>query len=470
MTGVAADVDFDVVVVGAGGAGLAAAVAASDAGASVLVVEGARNPGGSTALASGSFLAAGTTVQRDAGFPDDTADALFRFWMLSCQWQADPAIVRRYCDRAADTLSWMQELGVCYRAENLRATPLAEFPRAHRPDGGGQSIVDALVRACRDRDIDIALDNKVDDLASDSSAVVGVAARGETVRAGSVVLTTGGFARNAALLAEHFPDTAIGGDDLWSPAADTCQGEGLRMAMKVGASTDGSNRGEMVLSNGLLRDFEPYRPGWPIFVNGHGRRFVSEVAPNAAMLGVFKYQAAPVWAVFDEASCATSDQPVDPMYQCASWGPDAVDDGVRRDRAFAAASIADLAAKIGLASDALTTTVERYNADARRGLDAQFFKPASDLCEITNPPYFAVRIRPMIVPVTGFGIRIDPEARVFGTDGRPVRGLYAAGEVTGNVFGNQYVSHGQAIGTALVFGRIAGTTAAVDALAVPGAR
>ena len=296
--------DYDVVVVGGGGAGLTAAATARAAGASVLLLEGSRALGGSTAVASGSFLAAGTDVQRAAGVVGDGPDALFRFWMNACQWIANPAIVRRYCDEAPAALAWLADHGVPYSPELLRATPLADVARVHRPEGGGQAIVDALARTCREWDVDIALANKVDRLVLDDGAVAGVESGGEVVAAGVVVMTTGGFARNAELLAAHFPDTSIAGEDLWSPAPDTCQGEGLRMALAAGAATDGDNRGEMVLSNGLVRDFEPYRPGWPIFVNSHGRRFVSETAPNAAMLRIFREQVGPVWAVFDEAARA----------------------------------------------------------------------------------------------------------------------------------------------------------------------
>ena len=294
-------VDYDVVVVGGGGAGLTAAATARAAGASVLLLEGSRELGGSTAVASGSFLAAGTDVQRAAGVVGDGPDALFRFWMNACQWIADPAIVRRYCDEAPAALAWLAHHGVPYPPELLRATPLADVARVHRPEGGGKAIVDALARTCREWDVDIALANKVDRLVLDDGAVAGVESGGEVVAAGVVVMTTGGFARNAELLAVHFPDTSIAGEDLWSPAPDTCQGEGLLMALAAGAATDGANRGEMVLSNGLVRDFEPYRPGWPIFVNSSGRRFVSETAPNAAMLRIFREQVGPVWAVFDEA-------------------------------------------------------------------------------------------------------------------------------------------------------------------------
>lgn len=452
--------DYDVVVVGAGGAGLSAAIAAHDAGRSVLVVDGATAPGGSTAVASGSFLAAGTAVQAEAGIDADSPDELFRFWMLACQWQADPAIVRRFCDQAPATLSWLRDLGVAFRPENLRATPLAGFPRAHRPDGGGQAIVDTLVRGCRDRGIDVALGNKVDRLVTAGGRVVGVSARGESLGAGAVVLATGGFARNPAMLAEHFPDTAIGGDGLWSPAPETCQGEGIALAVAAGAATDGTNRGEMVLSNGLLREFEPYRPGWPMFVNGAGRRFVSEVAPNAVMLGVFKYQDGPVWAVFDHAACAGGLQQVDSMYAAPSWSIDAVERGVGSGQVVAAPSIADLAATIGAPVTTLAATVQRYNDHVAAGIDTDYLKPAGDLAPVVTAPFYAVRVRPMIVPVTGYGVRIDADARVQGTGGRPVDGLYAAGEVTGSVFGSQYVSHGQAVATAIVFGRIAGETSA----------
>jgi fumarate reductase flavoprotein subunit len=116
--------DVDIVIVGGGGAGLAAAVTAADEGASVLVVEAAGDVGGATALAGGSFMAAGTAQQAALGHPDDSADEFYDYYMTFNRWDADPAVVRRFCDRAAPTLRWLEGLGVEFPPGSLyRAGP-----------------------------------------------------------------------------------------------------------------------------------------------------------------------------------------------------------------------------------------------------------------------------------------------------------------------------------------------------------
>ena len=124
--------DYDIIVIGSGAAGLAAAVAAADAGASVLVVEGEKQVGGSSRLSGGHFYAAGTSVQKEAGV-DDTPDAMFEHYMTLNQFLVDPAVVRRYCDLSASTLEWVKNLGVKYPVEGLYCSGVGSVPRGHPP-------------------------------------------------------------------------------------------------------------------------------------------------------------------------------------------------------------------------------------------------------------------------------------------------------------------------------------------------
>ena len=251
--GRAASVDDDVVVVG-GAAQASPPRPRPDAGASA-PSRGLAALGGSTAVASVFFLAAGTGVQRDAGI-DDEPEALFRFWM-TCRASGSPA--RRSCAATATRRRrrWRgyQHLGVAVRRGATSApTPLADRPPSTDPDGGGQAIVDALARACRERYVDVAVASRVDHLVVEDDRVAGVDSGGETCVPPSSSRAPWGSPRTRELLAAHFPDTAIAGDDLWSPAPVTRQGEGLDLAAAAGAATEGHNRGEMVLSNGLVRD------------------------------------------------------------------------------------------------------------------------------------------------------------------------------------------------------------------------
>ena len=130
--------DYDVIVIGSGAAGLSAAVAAADAGSSVLIVEADSRVGGSSRLSGGHFYAAGTSVQREAGINNDTSDAMFEHYMTLNQWLVDPAVVKRYCDLSASTLEWVMGLGVQFPKEGVYCSGVGSTPRGHQPEGGGE--------------------------------------------------------------------------------------------------------------------------------------------------------------------------------------------------------------------------------------------------------------------------------------------------------------------------------------------
>jgi succinate dehydrogenase/fumarate reductase flavoprotein subunit len=461
--------DFDVIVVGGGGGGLAAAATAAAAGVSVLVAEAAAEVGGATALSGGSFMAAGTPVQAAAGYPGDTADEFFDHYLTFNRWQADPAVARRFCDQATATMAWLGELGVEFRPENLYRAARERVPRTHRPTGGGLAIVEALHRACRDAGVEFALGNRVDDLLVSDGRVTGVRSRGEELTAHAVIITTGGFGGNPGLFAEHFPDAGRGGGEPWSPEPATCAGDGLRLGARAGAATGGRNRGELLLSTGFARDLEPFVPGWMVYVTPGGRRFVNEAAPYTVITPTLLAQADWCWAIFDEAARTSATAPVDARWGMGSWIGEVLLAEARKGRVLTADTMAGLAAVTGMPPVTLAATVDRYNADGRAGADTRFGKDPAAMKPIATPPFYAVRLRPLVVAVTGFGLLIDADARVLReADGEPVAGLFAAGEVTGNVIGAQYLGGGNAIGSALIFGRVAGRAAAGRAALITG--
>jgi len=453
--------DVDVVVVGSGAAGLSAAVAAADGGASVLVVDSADRIGGASALAGGSFMAAGTAQQAAAGYPDDTADDFYDYYLSFNRWDANPAVVRRFCDDAAPTLRWLEDLGVEFRPENLYRAGLESAPRSHRPTGGGLAVVQALQSACgRHPGIEFALGNRVDALLTDDERVVGVRARSEELTAHSVVIAAGGFGSNPELVKMHYPDANRGGEGAWSPAPSTCLGDGLKIAEAVGAGTTGTNHGELLLSTGFSRDLEPFVPGWLVYVTDKGHRFVNELAPHTVITPLALTHGDSCWAVLDEAARCSASGSADTRWGAGSWTADTLLAEVKRGRVQSAETIAELASEAGINPAGLAATVAQYNAACAAGLDSRFFKDPSVLKPISSPPFYAVKLRPLVVAVTGYGLTIDPDARVLhGVDGVAIPGLYAAGEVCGSLIGAQYVGGGNAFGGAVIFGRIAGRTA-----------
>jgi fumarate reductase flavoprotein subunit len=205
-------------------------------------------------------------------------------------------------------------------------------------------------------------------------------------------------------------------------------------------------------------------------VNAQGRRFVDETAAYAVMAGVIKEQGGRCWAVFDEASRA--DAKPAPQFADAfasgvlplNWVADVLAQQIAAGRILSADTLEALAKRAGIAPGGLAATVTRYNGDCAAGRDTAFFKDAAQLRPIATPPFYAAEVRPAIVCLTSCGPRIDPDTRVLDANERAIPGLFAAGEVTGNALGERYIGGGNSIANAIVFGRIAGRSAAREAL------
>ena len=452
--------DFDVIVVGGGGAGLSAALSASESGASVLLVEAASKTGGSTALSGGAFLAAGTSVQRAAGVDGDSAQEFYDFFLAVNRWDVEPSIVRRYTSEGAAAVDWLIEHDVTFAPEELVRGEIERLPRLHRAGDGGAGIAAALSRACVQRGIDIAFGTRVSELLVTDGAVTGVRAGEQEVTAGAVVLASGGFANNHELVAEYIPLARPYLEDLRSPAAPTNLGDGLRMALSLGAATAGFDRAQVLLSSGIVNDLEPVLPGWLICVDRSGRRFVDETAFYHVMNPLTLRHGGACWAIFDDAALRSA-RGSGSRYGSGLWTEDALTRAVQAGKIPFAADIGTLAEALGLPPGVLCTTVSRYNDDVDAGADSLFFKNPSTMVPCRTPPFYGVKLRPTMMPVTGFGLRIDADGRVLReSDDRPIPGLFAAGEIAGNVVGPSIFSGGAMIAGAIIFGRRAGKVAA----------
>lgn len=461
--------DYDVIVVGAGGAGMSCSIIAHDAGARVLLVEATGAVGGSTALSGGVTYAAGTSVQRAHGVLYDSAERMFAYYMTFNQWLVDPAVGWRYCQETAPTIEWLLSLGV--RFTELHAPGVDGVPRSHVPEGEGPGMVRALEVACGERSIDVAFGRRVDALVTDGTgAVVGVRSGEEVVRAPSVVLTTGGFGQNREMVEEYYPDAAGAGDWGWSIAASHSVGDGITLGRQVGASIAGRNRGLLLTTTGLGRVNETPLPGWLMLVNDEGMRFVDELAGHSVMTGTIKKQGGRCFAVFDEPMRARAEpHPENVHCQRASvFTPEELAAGVEKGLVAKGETLEEVGARLGVPGDALAAAAARYTAHAAAGHDAEFFKDPSALRPIETPPFYGMELRPGIIAFTSCGLRIDPTARVLDRTGTPIPGLYAAGETTGNVNGKRYLGGGNGVGNCLCFGRISGASASAHALAVRG--
>ncbi len=455
--------DYDIIVVGGGGAGLAAATVASEGGARVLVVEAAARTGGSTALSGGVFWAGGTSLQREAGVADPGADAMFAYYMTLNQYKLDAPLVRRLCDDAAPSFEWLRGLGVEFYEDDLYVSGVDKVRRGHRAAGMGAAITDALEGSFAGRGVDVALETRVERLLIEQGRVAGIIVDGEPVRAPAVVLATGGFGASPEKLAMLYPDAAQHGDLHWYIGAPTCRGDGIDLGGQAGAVLSPRNKGLLLLTPGFANDLESYLPGWLMLVSEEGRRFIDETIEYSVLASIVnQLPRKECYAIFDEqarlASRTTAYRPA------PSWTAERLAQSVVDGTLLRADTLDDLGRMLDLPAGALATAADRMSEAAAAGSDAEYFKPAAMLRPVVDPPFYAARIRAAIVCWTGVGLRIDVEARVLGSDGRPIPGLFAAGETAGGMAGDCYAAGGASILNAIVFGRIAGASAAAYAL------
>lgn len=470
--------DVDVLVVGSGAAGLSAALSAREAGATrVLVAEAEGVIGGSSRLSGGYLMGAGTRIQAAAGI-EDSADALFRHYLTLNAWQVDVEVVRRLCERCGPAVDWLAELGVAF-SEQLIYGGDEYVPRVHLPLDRGQGVVEVLHRACVRSGVEFALGRRVDRLIveEDSGAVTGAAVGDDTVTAPATIITTGGFGGSPELIDRYFPSAAA---TQWAYyiGAPGARGDHIRLGTQVRAQFAGFDRGLRLLHANFDSMYESYLPGWLVLVNAEGRRFIDETAPYGILDGVVRAQGDRVWAVFDRAAIEHATRlgvarykqhrPTTNTRQSPHWVIDVVDAMVREGKVLEAGDPRELAALMGVPVTHLEGTITRVNEAARMGEDVDFGKAPTFLDPLDTPPFYAAELRPATVCWTGYGLRIDRDARVLDEAGAPIGGLFAAGECTSNVIGPVYVGSGNSYANCVTYGRIAGQAAASTAAAVSG--
>ena len=468
--------DYDVVVIGGGGAGLAAAVSAAERGASVILFESEGELGGSTQLSAGMFTAAQTSVQKELGI-EDTVERFFQHYMDLNQWLLKPGLVRRFCELAGPTLEWMLHLGVEVPAQisgnahtpGLTRAGVEDVWRAHVPKDQGYGLVQVLDKARKAHKIDAVMHTRVEQLLSTDGRVTGVVVDGVELEAEAVVVASGGLSQNKQLVDRWFPHANRAGDSLFVVAAPGSRGDHIGYAEQVSASIAGDGWG-LLLPTAEFVGYHHWQAGFPprsrLHINGAGHRFMDEDASYAVSGGLIDTQidryGQPVWMVFDEDARRT----LPPGY--IDWTPELVEDHVRAGSVLKAQTLAELAAKVNVPADALQATVTRWNDQLPNGTDVDFERDRSlaakgvtgGVTPIGQAPYYATRLMPAELVCTHAGLEIDVRAAVLDTQGNPIDGLYAAGEAGGGILGSRYVGGGNAVANALTMGRLAGQSAA----------
>ncbi|MDB5702378.1 MAG: FAD-binding protein [Sphingomonadales bacterium] len=462
--------DFDVIVVGGGGAGLAAAIEAANAGASVMLLEAAEKLGGATAMSGGVFYAAGTSAQRAMGIEGDTADAMFEYVMALNQWALKSDIIRYIADESGPALEWLIRLGAKFPF--VVPSGVESVPRGHCCEGAGFELANVLINAAGVADVQTAVATKVERLIVEDGAVVGVHASGMDLRAPSVVIATGGIGNNPELRARLFPSAAQHGAWAWTihEGAPTIVGDGILMGEAIGASVVGIDNGLPLPTAGFGKYVEAFLPPWTIVVNEAGRRFMAETASFSVSGYLLNEQpGAHAFAVFDEPTLVEASNDgkyLDPFgtgMTTPTWQEATIREQVANGRIKTADTIAGLATLCGIDPVALEETVRRYNIGCAAGGDPQFLKKSPKYFPIATPPFYAVEVRAAIVGGTGSGLDIDVKTQVLDVHGRAIPGLFAAGETLGVVQGKRDAGGGMYVGSAVILGRQAGRSAAARA-------
>lgn len=470
----AAPPQADIIVIGAGIAGLAAALEAADGGARVIVLD-ANSVGGGHAMMAGGFSLVGTPLQAKRGYHDDVELAIRD--ILAWGEDADPYWVRRYVEASRPEVhDWLAARGV----EFVMILPSAEdsVPRFHFTRGAAVTAVLPVLRdALASERISFLFNHDVTALLRDGPAVTGVAARDLRsgrrlkLRAPAVVIATGGFESNDSLVREHWPSGHALPTPLYVGSGEFATGSGLRLATAAGAALERLDR-QLVYVTGMPNPRDPTgRRGLlvqnpaAIMVDGQGRRFVNEEAPSKDIETLVLSRNPPTyWLLFDGEGRRQL------MVRGGPWlDRRVIDSEIMGNPALVsrADDLASLAAATGIPADALAATVDRYNGFLRNGRDADFGRFGAQAGArlppaLATPPYYAIKLYPMTRKSMG-GIAIDHDARALDAGRQPVPGLYAAGEVTGVAgINGSHGGSGTFLGPSLLLGRIAGRTAAAD--------
>ena len=455
----------DVVVVGGGASGLAAAAAALESGARVIVLEKAPHTGGSAALSAGIVTAAGTDIQKASGLPADSA-GLAKLWLEDQKRSVkgapanlpDAAQVEALVKQSAETVDWLtKKVGMQFSANAAAADGIGAYQLlpissdASRPAGAEE--VEKLEQYVKKLGGIIRTATpawKI--LTTDDGHVSGVAAADGknrfTFRAKSVVLASGGFAADLMKVTSRQPRWAVYVER--TGAAKTSTGDGLTMGLQVGAKE---------VSDSWLMGTQ-FAPAYPemtaamlgergfagaTLVNEKGLRFVKEDLPNITSE---MSQQLDVWLLTD------SKDPEKAKTLRNYLGFDTVVHGNTPE---------ELGRRMGARADNVKQTIEKLNADAAAGKDTAFGRDPINFTSLTQAPYFAVKVRPVISGTIG-GFVVTPDFQVLDNALKPIQGLWAAGELANRAFYNRVYEPGTSLLIAYASGRAAGTSAAKAAL------
>ena len=475
LQGSAAEVTLkaDIAIIGAGASGTAAALAAAQKGAKVILLEKQAAPGGTGNFAEGLFAAESSLQQRQGIVV--TKDAAFKMIMEYSHWLANPLLVRAFVEKSPDTIEWLKDQGVTF--EYIGPGGPGGVLTWHVINGHSKKMLAILREKYAALGGQLLLETPGKDLMTRDGKVVGVMAensQGDKVRveARAVIVATGGYANNKEMLKKYarFPEVIpvgnIGKD-----------GDGIRMAWSAGAAEEGM---------GVMQAYRPGLAGFPptshliaaavqpfLWVDPKGRRFTDE---STVILWPFSGNSVEkiggtMYSIYDEATRKLlvdgKGIPV-PMgeHVLANTRLSRLDADFAKELAtgrgnvFKADTVQDLARQLGMKPEALQATLEEANREADGRQDPVFAKNPNFLRPVRTGPFYATRLHPRSLGTLG-GVRIDERTQALNGRGEVIPGLYVTGNDAGGMYGDSYdlLLGGGTLGFAVNSGRIAAENA-----------
>lgn len=481
-----------IVIMGAGLAGLSAAVSAREKQADVLVLESRKQIGGISVTGMGLF-AVESSHQKSRNLDSVfTRDDAFQFIMDRTQWKLNAKVARAYVDKSADTIGWLEDMGVefvlmdklTFPGEIHQTGHLVNSPRCGIGANATAYLMERLYGRAKELGVEVRTQALVSDIEKCPAGYL-VSYRDDQgeiheIEAKAVVITAGGYMHDPVLMAETGPGFVLNGN-VGTVNSIPLTGDGVRLARKLGAVSDGM---ELMLTSYCDGEYFPRsaktQPLWDLmmfsfpylWVNKQGERFVNEGLMNGC------YLANAIARQKDGAYYVILDQ--DTKEKIQKEGPDIwgylsndiqidLDElfdeviAAGADNYFRADSVEELAGQIQVPAGALQETIDTYNRDCHRGYDSLFDKKRKFLRPVETPKFYAVCRKNTSYGSVG-GIKINHRAQAIGKDWEPLTGLYAAGDCANSMVAYDkalmYSLWGSCLGFAANFGRIAGENAA----------
>jgi len=466
----------DVIVVGAGWAGMMASLEASEAGAKVLLIEKTSHLGGAGTYSGARISGAQTSIQEKAGIKD-SPDLYFEYLkeQAATLGTFNEELARTYCECSGPTVErLMSQWGFEFDPQPTYTYDPENVDRTYPGIGGGMGFTihfnDLINERVKDGSIYVLRDTEVTNLIMENDSVVGVKTASDTqvdepFYADSVILATGGYSHNSELLHQGF-------ERVGTSTVATSTGDGFVMADEVGAALvnmEYSKCDPGMLDLGsfdMIWQANPLIPG-ELWIDINGKRFVDETSLNIEGKSLQWYNAEKntVYLLLTEAMIS-EENPI--LSRTAYMFPDVENKEFERQvesgkAIFKADSIEELAEKMDVDTANLKATVQQYNEDAAAGKDSVFGR-TENLIPFEDGPFYAIETIPSVLCSFG-GVSINAQSEVLREDGTVISGLYAAGEIIGaSNFTGAAPFSGGFLGMCVTFGRIAGTSAAEHAL------